>query len=227
MSLTDEVMGSVRLAKVFHDCTSPVTSLEFSGDGEALLAASAEDESIHLYDALLGKSQKMVYSKKYGVGLVRFTHRSTNVVYSSAKGDATLRYLSLHDNAYLRYFAGHTQRVTALEMSPLSDCFLSGAADDSVRVWDLRTAECQGVMEIKGKPLVAVDPQGVVFAVALDSRLVRLYDMKNYESVRGAPVRGCAYAGCRARLLSSRWPTRRARARAGAASSSAPTARTC
>lgn len=53
--LTDELMGSFRLAKVFHDCSQPITSLEFSADGEFCLAASTEDESIHLYDALLGK----------------------------------------------------------------------------------------------------------------------------------------------------------------------------
>ena len=38
-----------------------------------------------------------------------------------------IRYLSTHENVYLRYFRGHTARVTSLSMSPKSDLFLSAA----------------------------------------------------------------------------------------------------
>ena len=41
--------------------------------------------------------------------------------------DHSLRYLAVHDNRYLRYFQGHTARVTALCMSPKSDAFISTA----------------------------------------------------------------------------------------------------
>lgn len=125
----------------------------------------------------------MVYSKKYGVGQVRFTHHASNVLCSSTKGDPTIRYLSLHDNAYLRYFTGHQSPICALEMSPLNDFFLSGAENDTVRVWDLRAPGCEGNMKCEGKPLIAVDPQGLVFAVALNNRHIRLFDMKNYQAV--------------------------------------------
>ena len=46
--------------------------------------------------------------------------------------DHTLRYLSLHDNRYLRYFKGHTQQVTTLCLSPKNDLFMS-AAQVSIR----------------------------------------------------------------------------------------------
>ena len=39
----------------------------------------------------------------------------------------TLRYLSLHDNRYLRYFKGHSEQVTTLCLSPKSDLFMSAA----------------------------------------------------------------------------------------------------
>ncbi len=181
-ALTDELMANFKLGKVFHDCDTKITDLEFSYDGSCLLTASTDDESIHLYDAVEGKSRKLVYSKKYGVGTVKFTHRPNNVIYSSTKGDDIIRYLSLHDNAYLRYFSGHKSKVTALEMSPLADTFISGAANDSVRLWDLRSPDCEGMMACEGTPLVAIDPQGVVFAVALNSKHIRLFDMKNYRS---------------------------------------------
>lgn len=41
--------------------------------------------------------------------------------------DHSLRYLAVHDNRYLRYFQGHTARVTTLCMSPKSDAFISTA----------------------------------------------------------------------------------------------------
>lgn len=53
--LTDDLLEGFKMAKIFKDCSGPITSLEFSTDGEACLTASTEDESIHLYDAVLGK----------------------------------------------------------------------------------------------------------------------------------------------------------------------------
>lgn len=125
--------------------------------------------------------KKTVYSKKYGVGPVRFTHRANNVVYASGKGEPMIRYLSLHDNAYLRYFKGHEAAVTALEMSPVSDLLVSGAANDTVRLWDLRSAHCHGVLATTGVPLLAFDPRGLVFALALDSKHIRLFDVHSYD----------------------------------------------
>ncbi|KAG0331970.1 member of Set1p complex, histone methyl transferase [Podila humilis] len=122
---------------------------------------------------------KTLFSKKYGVHLARFSHRSTNVVYASTKEDDTLRYLSLHDNKYIRYFRGHEKKVVALEMSPLDDQFLAGS-EDAVRLWDLRSPNCQGAVSIVGSPAVAFDPSGMVFAVCLGSTL-RLYDVKSFD----------------------------------------------
>ena len=46
------------------------------------------------------------------------------------------------------------QRVNAIDMSPADDTFLTGAADDSVRLWDLRTPTCQVSL------VVMVNPKG-------------------------------------------------------------------
>lgn len=47
--------------------------------------------------------------------------------------DYTLRYHSIYDNRYIRYFKGHTGKVTTLCMSPKTDMFLSAAEDKQVR----------------------------------------------------------------------------------------------
>ena len=38
-----------------------------------------------------------------------------------------MRYLSLHSNQYQRYFHGHSDEVTSVNLSPRSDTFLSAA----------------------------------------------------------------------------------------------------
>jgi hypothetical protein len=49
-------------------------------------------------------------AQKYGVELVRFTHHEQCVLCTSrppSAEDYAVRYLSLYDNQYLRFFAGH------------------------------------------------------------------------------------------------------------------------
>ncbi len=41
------------------------------------------------------------------------------------------------------YFRGHNKRVVTLCMSPTDESFLSGSLDKTIRLWDLRSANCQ------------------------------------------------------------------------------------
>jgi COMPASS component SWD2 len=95
--------------------------------------------------------------------------------------------MSFHDNKYLRYFRGHTKKVVSMDLSPQDDTFLSAGLDNTVRLWDLRSQNCVGLMNILasgGRPQVAFDQGGVIFAVGMHSNVIRLYDLKNFESVR-------------------------------------------
>ena len=103
-------------------------------------------------------------------------------MYASTKEDDTIRYHSLHDNKYLQYFKGHKERVISLEVSPVDDGFMSGSIDRTVRLWDLRTPNCRGLLHLPSSPLVAYDSSGVVFAIAINnfSRIL-LYDMNAFD----------------------------------------------
>uniref|UniRef100_A0A914IBT5 Uncharacterized protein n=1 Tax=Globodera rostochiensis TaxID=31243 RepID=A0A914IBT5_GLORO len=48
--------------------------------------------------------KRSVNSKKYSVDLIYFAHTKTDAIHASTKIDHTIRYLSLYDNKYLRYF---------------------------------------------------------------------------------------------------------------------------
>uniref|UniRef100_G3TRC6 WD repeat-containing protein 82 n=1 Tax=Loxodonta africana TaxID=9785 RepID=G3TRC6_LOXAF len=127
------------------------------------------------------KPKRTLYSKKYGVDLIRYTHAANTVVYSSNKIDDTIRYLSLHDNKYIRYFPGHSKRVVALSMSPVDDTFISGSLDKTIRLWDLRSPNCQGLMHLQGKPVCSFDPEGLIFAAGVNSEMVKLYDLRSFD----------------------------------------------
>eukprot|EP01025_Chloroclados_australasicus_P027807 TRINITY_DN2750_c3_g1_i6.p1 TRINITY_DN2750_c3_g1~~TRINITY_DN2750_c3_g1_i6.p1 ORF type:complete len:270 (-),score=20.22 TRINITY_DN2750_c3_g1_i6:237-983(-) len=91
--------------------------------------------------------------------------------------DNSIRYLSVHENKYLRYFRGHEKRVTSLCMNPKNDMFISAAQDKTVRLWDLRTDQAQGLLkDLPGQPCCSFDEQGLVFAVGVESGVVKLYD---------------------------------------------------
>ncbi|WFD27881.1 hypothetical protein MNAN1_002889 [Malassezia nana] len=184
LTLSLALVDSLKPAKVFKEFVQPdhkVTSLDYDDRGELCVTAS-DDETIQLYNCCSGKHVKTLYSKKYGVHLARFTHRSSAIVYASTKEDDTVRYHSLHDNRYLQYFRGHKRQVVSLAMSPVDDTFLSAAVDDSVQLWDLRSPAAQGQLRVQGHPVVAYDPSGMVFAVAINERsAVLLYDLRKFD----------------------------------------------
>lgn len=185
----------VGIGRVLREHSAPVNSIDFSKDGE-LLASSGDDERLCLYSCQQGTLQKTILCRKHGVQLVRFTHDPLSVLVasSSERGDGggaeghAVRYLSLHDDRYLRAFVGHTARVTSLEISPKEDVFASAALDGTVRLWDLRSTNCAGVMEFDeagraaaaagARPAVAFDPQGVVFAATIGGGQTSLFDVR-------------------------------------------------
>lgn len=112
------LVSSLRPAKVFNEYVQDgcsVTSVDYDDKGETCVTAS-NDETIQVYNCRSGRHLKTLYSKKYGVDLARFTHRSSAIIYASTKEDGaslltdTIRYHSLHDNKYLQYYRGHKRR---------------------------------------------------------------------------------------------------------------------
>ncbi|KAJ9205606.1 hypothetical protein DTO271D3_2483 [Paecilomyces variotii] len=180
-----DVIRSYRPTKAFRspkqDGHVHITSLDFDDQGDYLVAAG-DDETIQIFDIKEGKSTKTVPSKKYGVHLARFTHHSRQVLHASTKVDESLRLLDLHNESYIRYFTGHSDKVTCLALSPGSDAFISCSKDDTVTMWDLNSRNPQGKLKLATPYLVAFDPSASVIAIASQSTSsVLLYDFRNYD----------------------------------------------
>ena len=173
--------------------TLDVTSLAFDDDGEYFLTSSDSGRELRVWSCEDGTVKRKMYMKQSGIGAARFAHRYTGIVHSATQTDNHIRYLSTHENKYIRNFHGHEKKVNCIEVSPVNDEVLSSAPGDSVRLWDLRTPNCQGLLKVgPGKfPHVAWDPSGLVFGLSVQngeggSADFRLYDARNYEKVSKA-----------------------------------------
>ncbi|KIW03769.1 uncharacterized protein PV09_05073 [Verruconis gallopava] len=178
-----EVITTFRPCKRFRpdDSKTHVTSLDYDDSGELAIICRSDD-TLQIYNCREGKHAKDLKSQKYGAHLARFTHQSSAVLYASTKVDDGIRYLSTHDNSYIRYFRGHTAPVTCLSMSPSDDSFASCSLDNTVRLWDIRSPNMRGQLNITSPYFAVYDPSATVLAIASpNTHAVLLYDSKNFE----------------------------------------------
>jgi COMPASS component SWD2 len=187
MQITPEVIKSMAIGHVHKNANQcRVNSIDFYKDGDSMVAAS-DDGTIELFKIPFldsDKSQK-VFCKKYGADLIRFTHYNYAVLtasnsFSGYHDGNAIRYLSLHENAYIRNFVGHTDRVTSLSLSPRNDTFISAGRDGTIRMWDLRTPNCQAILNADSYALCAsIDGQGVMFGAAFSPSTIKFFDFRS------------------------------------------------
>ncbi|KAJ1490453.1 WD40-repeat-containing domain protein [Baffinella frigidus] len=180
MSYTDETFRKLKVARVMSDSDDQeVTSLDFTPDGSQLLTAS-NDHGLRVYDCGdQGILKKTLFARKFGISLARFMHDPSTVVCASNNehSDFALRYWTLHDNRFLRYFKGHRAKVTSLHVCPKDDQIVSAAHDGTIRLWDVRQEDSTGFIRLANnfKPSVAFDNKGLVFAATINENDINLY----------------------------------------------------
>ncbi|CDW97675.1 hypothetical protein, partial [Sporisorium scitamineum] len=186
LAITAQLISAFKPAKVFTQHVTKgtsITSASFDNHGFHCIT-SGEDGNMHIYDAKYGLHKQRIPSLKYGVHLARFTHDAQSVIFASTKENNAIRYMDVKLGKFIRYFEGHENRVVTLQRSPVNDTFLSGSVDEAVRLWDVRTPKAMGHMHILGHPVVAYDPSGKVFAVAINERsAVLLYDVRLFDQM--------------------------------------------
>ncbi|KAH7139174.1 WD repeat-containing protein-like protein [Dendryphion nanum] len=178
-----DVINTYRPSRRFkpNDSKTHVTSLDFDDSGELAIVAR-DDDTLQIYNCREGKHAKELRSQKYGVHLARFSHHAQSIIYASTKVDDTIRFLSTHDNSYIRYFRGHTDTVTSIALCPSDDTFISCSKDNTVRIWNLASNNYQGMLKLHAPYLATYDPSATVIAIASPAtHAVMLYDMRHYD----------------------------------------------
>ena len=93
-----------------------------------------------------------------------------------------VRYLSTHDNSFLRYFRGHTDTVTCVALNPSNDDFVTCSLDGTVRFWNLQSPNARGQLNLHAPYFAAYDPSASVIAVASPpTQTVMLYDVRAFD----------------------------------------------
>lgn len=123
---------------------------------------------------------------------MKYTHHEQCLLVSSDQRSTDVRYLSLHDNKYLRSFQGHHGYISSISMSPLDDNFLTASIDKTIVKWDLSTPnEIARILlpASVGAPLVQYDSSGLVFGVMtptismgrVEGHSIRLFDSRQLD----------------------------------------------
>ncbi|ORZ34692.1 WD40-repeat-containing domain protein [Catenaria anguillulae PL171] len=193
-SYTPDHFESYQPVRLFNELPSHMTSLAFDDSGQLLAATGLDTDTLYVINCSTAAVAKPCPSKKYGCHLARFVHKNSNhVLFSSTKPDGKdiVRLVDTKKNEFLRYFRGHSGLVTSLEVSPVVDAFVTASLDETVRVWDVRSDNCQGIINmVPGKRGVAsVDPTGRVIAVVSQDKqpgptslpLIHLFDSRNFD----------------------------------------------
>ena len=146
-------------AIIFGD--NGVNNLDFHREGRYLLMTT-KDSAVHLVDALAGVEKKKLLTRRDMIGQAKYTHHEACVLLTSEQAKEKrmndIRYLCLHDNRYLRYFKGHTDKVTSIAMSPNDDTFLSASTDKSVCLWSINTPHATAKLQLPGNVRTAHAP---------------------------------------------------------------------
>ncbi|KAG0006776.1 hypothetical protein BGZ65_003913 [Modicella reniformis] len=98
-------------------------------------------------------------------------------------------YISMHETPnwkIIRTLNGHSGTVNSVMFSPEGDQITSGSDDNTVRLWDANTGDCQQVFIGHSNCVnnVAYSPRGGQVASASDDKTVRLWDVKTGDCLK-------------------------------------------
>lgn len=96
----------------------------------------------------------------------------------------------------LRILTGHTHHVNSIDYNVKGNLIVSGAADENIRLWDVRQSKCLRILAAHSDPVTAVGfaPDGTIVVSASHDGLIRLWDtatgqcLKTLVSATKSPV---------------------------------------
>uniref|UniRef100_A0A1I7SXZ0 ANAPC4_WD40 domain-containing protein n=1 Tax=Caenorhabditis tropicalis TaxID=1561998 RepID=A0A1I7SXZ0_9PELO len=173
-----EAFRALCASKRFNETSNNLIELAYSEDERGLIV-SAEDV-ILIYNLRDGSKAKPVECKKYGVD--RLEYLTNELCVHSDPTSGIIRALNIPKKCYIRYFHGHTKKIRQIRSFPNQrEKFMSSSLDGHVRMFDTKSHDNFGLINMCSTPLIAFDPEGILFAVATKSETIKLFDIRSFD----------------------------------------------
>jgi hypothetical protein len=191
-----------------------VVSAVFLPDGKGLITGEAEG-ILRLWELDAGKPSRTFEGHKHGIWAVVLSKDGTQLVSAGGAsqnkegkpidaagkptedGDYVIRVWDVATGKEVQKFAGHTNAIRAIALSPEGKKVLSGSTDKTVRVWDVETGKELHSSDAHGNGVEAVaitrDGRGISAGVPkyddvtkrlLFEKTIRVWDLETGKEVR-------------------------------------------
>lgn len=126
--------------------------LTFSHDGTKIVSVSIE--SLRLWDAVSGRTMKILAGPASGVVFAAFSRDDTCI--GSGSADGRVRLWDVISGAHVRTLWGHTERVISVQFSPEGTRIASGS-ESEIQLWDALRGTPIATIEMGHRFLQSID----------------------------------------------------------------------
>lgn len=161
--------------KILKNPTSIFNSLEFVSNDDKLLYSV--QNRICVWTFTDEGIQKFRIRCQDGCDVVKVIS-SSRVAYSNNK-NCNLAMIDYGKIEKVRLFEGHTARINSVSIftDGIANFLMTSSEDCKVKMWDQRERNEIANLSFASVPITAYHPNGLLFALGLDSHIMELYDL--------------------------------------------------
>ncbi|KAJ6262618.1 Beta-TrCP [Drechslerella dactyloides] len=173
---------------------------------QLLTTNTAADKTLRVWDAKTGELEQIFEAHTAGVSDVAWSPDSKTL--ATASDDKTIRLWELKSvggihtildyyprqliriqplqGRMIRILKGHHNYVYCLNFNPQGNMIVSGSYDEAVRIWDIRSGNCQKTLPAHQDPVSGVDfiRDGTMIASCSHDKLIRIWDTNTGQCLK-------------------------------------------
>jgi len=178
-----------RQLRIFEGHTAPVSCALLGRDGRTAVTGS-DDGTMRLWDVETGRCQRVFSPQAGRVASIALSADGRLLLWASTQTSENVEQLTLQlwdmeAGRHVRTLEGHTGPVKSVSLSPDGRRAVSGADDQTVRLWNLLTGDCK-VLQGHSHFVSAVcfSTEGTQLLSGSWDQTLRLWDAQSGQCVR-------------------------------------------